>query len=1130
MEQATNQFLKGLQQDTHPMMQGNDTLTDALNATFITMNGNEVALQNDMGNRRIDNAYLPSGYQPVGIKEHGGIIYIAAYNPITNRSQIGSFPSPERKISTEDESDLGGSIKLESLLDTSKNSNLYDLPCVTKDTILVPLTKDTSLHAGDKFVVKGNVQSESDNISNYYNTISVNINGEVDKENTSNNTIKKVISPKNKLYTLSLGILNSQNEFVDITKTLVRWKRIEGQNDELVEYTNESNLYKFNDGYFIAQEFSNLDLSESENDAKLIKERQTLTANTYAYKLVGSLYAKASLNHIQNFSYNIYGIKKNDREATIWIEAFVTYNCPDGVITTSSERKTNSKGDDNYYTYDDQTDIKFDMFDLIKCVYKDEQLVLESEPEPANSTTTSLIQYDPNTNLYNCKIVKEYEIEETKDSIYNYVIGVKVKDGIYLSGLSNKGEINIKLLGSGDVELQSWRFINSDKSSTITYNFNAYPKFGKSFTDFHFGFTPINSVGEPESNNYFEIPSTIYNGRNTLNINWDSQDKLQPNTMYRVTWRYNDGEGNVNSTENQSELQKDRWFLTTELFNDCYSPSSNFYIADYGNPSTKEQEIIDLKSILIVDIDCNFKEVLNSIPVSTQEGTLLSKKDGKQNISFTTNTKYQLDVTKELLFDNIYPNYVQLISNPTDQINITTDSKNIDNEDFINNVVLNSDGSHTDESEFKKSIIPNINDIKILNNTINFTVTNKDKVECTVVSDDTPITDGFASIHDNEVASQLGTGTSYNAEILDIVYGGMCTDYNSRTGPDDSHYLKVNINPSSEVFAFGKHNGDKYSYQYRWNHDSADKPKTFDWSNNNNYKSKVLDAYNNYLCDKTPNSQIFLWAFEDKPRDARCYNSSYNLNESTRATKASRVWMKTSDGKLGVMQKLMFKDIGKTPKERIINYIKTNFTNYKFAFYKNTTLKEIKLYKLQLNKDYIYNNPYQLPYIFDFDLSTNSKNLFNLKNPIDIFSCNIPIFTNKLENEENEYYNISKTFSYQLNIKSAANYSNILDLVENSNSFSNIDIETGAVVDYNKDSLNSRKLYTQDLKPVDTTYLIPTDEFGKNTGTYRYLVFNGNNLGNKIIDYHLDYAAGDSDSTTVLMNADGCPSIDKSYI
>jgi len=76
------------------MVQGNDTLTDCLNGTLITMNGDEVILQNDMGNRRVDNAFLPAGFEPVGIKEYGGIIYIAAYNPITDQSQIGSFPSP----------------------------------------------------------------------------------------------------------------------------------------------------------------------------------------------------------------------------------------------------------------------------------------------------------------------------------------------------------------------------------------------------------------------------------------------------------------------------------------------------------------------------------------------------------------------------------------------------------------------------------------------------------------------------------------------------------------------------------------------------------------------------------------------------------------------------------------------------------------------------------------------------------------------------------------------------------------------------------------------------------------------------------------------------------------------------
>jgi hypothetical protein len=76
-----------------------------------------------------------------------------------------------------------------------------------------------------------------------------------------------VISPKNKLYTLSLGILNSQNEFVDITKSLIRFNN----NNKIIEYTNnESDLYKFNDGYFLASaELSNddkIDYTKSDID------------------------------------------------------------------------------------------------------------------------------------------------------------------------------------------------------------------------------------------------------------------------------------------------------------------------------------------------------------------------------------------------------------------------------------------------------------------------------------------------------------------------------------------------------------------------------------------------------------------------------------------------------------------------------------------------------------------------------------------------------------------------------------------------------------------------------------------------------------------------------------------------
>ena len=94
-EQAVNTFKGGLMMDVNPMSGDGTTLSNALNATLITNNGNELMLQNDMGNGRINKVRLDEGYIPVGIKEHGGIIYIASYNPESKKGQIGSFPYPK---------------------------------------------------------------------------------------------------------------------------------------------------------------------------------------------------------------------------------------------------------------------------------------------------------------------------------------------------------------------------------------------------------------------------------------------------------------------------------------------------------------------------------------------------------------------------------------------------------------------------------------------------------------------------------------------------------------------------------------------------------------------------------------------------------------------------------------------------------------------------------------------------------------------------------------------------------------------------------------------------------------------------------------------------------------------------
>lgn len=85
--------------DLAPLSTQQNQLTDALNATFLTYNGNEGILQNDMGNTRIQDANtgnimgLREGFVPIGMKEHGGVLYIASVNN-KGEGEIGTIPSP----------------------------------------------------------------------------------------------------------------------------------------------------------------------------------------------------------------------------------------------------------------------------------------------------------------------------------------------------------------------------------------------------------------------------------------------------------------------------------------------------------------------------------------------------------------------------------------------------------------------------------------------------------------------------------------------------------------------------------------------------------------------------------------------------------------------------------------------------------------------------------------------------------------------------------------------------------------------------------------------------------------------------------------------------------------------------
>lgn len=161
---TTNTFGEGLIMDFAPDNTPNTSLSNALNATLLTYNGNEMSLQNDMGNGRVESAYLPEGYIPVGVCEFGDIIYIASYNPLINKSQIGCFPSPERNISNKEVSDLETTFSSDELV--KENGT------IASSSIKKIIFGNKNIGPGDKFIISwgeaGDINGKR--ISNFGNT------------------------------------------------------------------------------------------------------------------------------------------------------------------------------------------------------------------------------------------------------------------------------------------------------------------------------------------------------------------------------------------------------------------------------------------------------------------------------------------------------------------------------------------------------------------------------------------------------------------------------------------------------------------------------------------------------------------------------------------------------------------------------------------------------------------------------------------------------------------------------------------------------------------------------------------------------------------------------------------------
>ena len=150
--------------DLNPINTPKSVLTDCINGTFITYNGNEFVLQNDMGNYELKNCKLPTNFIPVGVKGYADILYIVSYNPLTKEVEIGSYPAPQSIFSTGTSPDvessdsnltpftIDGLLQYDNVIQEQKKNLYVFMKGTDQDTY--------KMYPGDEFKITGLIQED----------------------------------------------------------------------------------------------------------------------------------------------------------------------------------------------------------------------------------------------------------------------------------------------------------------------------------------------------------------------------------------------------------------------------------------------------------------------------------------------------------------------------------------------------------------------------------------------------------------------------------------------------------------------------------------------------------------------------------------------------------------------------------------------------------------------------------------------------------------------------------------------------------------------------------------------------------------------------------------------------------
>lgn len=607
--QAQNTFNEGMVLDNHPLMTPNTVLTDALNATLVTMNGNEMVLQNDMGNARVENAKLPPGYIPIGMKEYGGIIYIACYNPLTNKGQIGCFPSPQRQKTATQISEITPTFKFPDVtyIKEENDEEWYKINSLLTKCEIFP--KGTIIRSGDKFSVglpissmfgTDNIDSTGENfISNY--------------DNVENGLVK---TPMNRMYTFGVATLDNNGQLRDITNQLKRYK-----GGQQVQFSNiDSDLYKFNCGYWQNE------MSTEDKDGLVSSELMDQTnvqskLNTYNSKLFGRLFLYAKYNTVQSIEVSVIGYKKLDDNNTInnpiytghtdsdysdvelpliqnqkylqidskvllLIYVNYKYNCPDGSKALNSKNLVEPlEGYKYYFDKSDQNIIRGIQFIINNNSIYNLPFSIPNDYNKNYNLGYGYPLYDKITNIYSFSQVYALPLNTTdKISWTAYPVTYFYDNGLKFGEIPDEsvsGELNPDNINSGKMELNAWRYYINNDRVLLTWGFESYPRENDVISEVSFSFYDV--AYNTLKWKFFTKERVSYNGE--FNENFDISNFISnssnyntsviPNKLFYVdiSWKYN-----------SQERHTYRWMLITGLYNPSYYGNSEYpTIKDYDS-------------------------------------------------------------------------------------------------------------------------------------------------------------------------------------------------------------------------------------------------------------------------------------------------------------------------------------------------------------------------------------------------------------------------------------------------------------------------------------------------------------------------------------------------------------------